>query len=171
MEAPTLISERLVVRTWRPPDADALHALLGESVGHLDPWVPWAPTAPPEPSLAADLVAQWRAEVAAASGLRWAIEVAQEARLVGGIGLYDRLDGAGLEVGYWLGAAATGKGYATEAARTVVEVVEAMRLTPRLEMHIDPANAASAGIPERLGFSRLEAPSTAGLLVYRLDIG
>jgi RimJ/RimL family protein N-acetyltransferase len=170
MESPTLISQRLLVRTWRPTDVDGLHALLRESVGHLDPWVPWAPRSEPSVEFAAELIRRWREEVAAASGLRWAIEVAQEARLVGGVGVYDRLKGEGLEVGYWIAAGATGQGDATEAVRTVVEVVQATRLTPRLEMHIDPANEASARVPERLGFTRLEAVSDAGLVVYRRDL-
>jgi RimJ/RimL family protein N-acetyltransferase len=57
-----------------------------------------------------------------------------------------------VETGYWLRAESTGKGYATEATACVTELAFSRLGARRVVICHDPANAASAGVPLRLGF-------------------
>jgi RimJ/RimL family protein N-acetyltransferase len=58
-----------------------------------------------------------------------------------------------MEIGYFLDAAVTGQGLATEAARALLEVASAMPGISHVEIRCDAANAPSAAVPQRLGFS------------------
>jgi ribosomal-protein-serine acetyltransferase len=60
-----------------------------------------------------------------------------------------------IEVGYWLHADATGHGYATEATAALVRAVFDHLGAPRVAICHDPVNAASGGVPRRLGFRRV----------------
>lgn len=81
------------------------------------------------------------------------IEEQGTGRLVGDVVLFWRSenDRAG-EVGYILDPAFSGKGYATEAVRALLEVgFEGLGLH-RITTRIDERNTASIGVVERLGF-------------------
>jgi RimJ/RimL family protein N-acetyltransferase len=60
-----------------------------------------------------------------------------------------------LEIGYWLHPAHTGHGYATTAAGLLVEEAFALPWVARVQIWHDAANAASAGVPRRLGFTEI----------------
>lgn len=49
-----IVSERLVIRCWEPPDAPLLKDAIDSSLEHLQPWMPWAQT---EPQLLSEKVA------------------------------------------------------------------------------------------------------------------
>jgi RimJ/RimL family protein N-acetyltransferase len=68
-----------------------------------------------------------------------------------------------VEVGYWLRADATGRGYATEAIAALVRAVFEHLGARRVAICHDPANGASAGVPTRLGFRCLGTVSDAEL--------
>jgi len=57
-----------------------------------------------------------------------------------------------VETGYWLRADATGQGYATEATAALTELAFTHLGARRVVVCHDPANAASDGVPRRLGF-------------------
>ena len=57
-----------------------------------------------------------------------------------------------VEIGYWLRADATGKGYATEATGALVELAFTRLGARHVAICHDPDNVASAGVPRRLGF-------------------
>ncbi len=61
-------------------------------------------------------------------------------------------DGKTAEIGYTLHAWARGNGYATEAVGRVIEYLVETRGAHRIEASTDPANVASIGVLERLGF-------------------
>jgi [ribosomal protein S5]-alanine N-acetyltransferase len=63
------------------------------------------------------------------------------------------LDDLGLEVFYSLAPAAWGKGYATEAARAVVEYALGDLGLPEVLAEVDEGNLASAAVVERLGMT------------------
>ena len=70
--------------------------------------------------------------------------------LVGACGLGRRPSGA-VELGYWIARAHWGRGYATEAARQLIEIAATLGLT-RLEGSHFLDNPASARVLEKLGF-------------------
>ncbi len=70
--------------------------------------------------------------------------------LIGAAGL-GRAPSGGVELGYWIARAHWGQGYATEAARHLIEIASALRL-PRLEASHFLDNPASGRVLEKLGF-------------------
>ena len=66
------------------------------------------------------------------------------------------IGGAGpgvLEIGYWVHAGHTRKGFATEIASALTTAAFTVPDIDRVEIHHDKANIASSGIPRRLGFT------------------
>ena len=74
------------------------------------------------------------------------------ARLVGTAGLRP-LGGSGLEIFYSLAPGAWGHGYATEAARAVVEYGLGPLGLPEVLAEVDEGNAASVAVVKRLGMT------------------
>jgi RimJ/RimL family protein N-acetyltransferase len=71
-------------------------------------------------------------------------------RIVGSCGLARRPSGA-VELGYWIGRAHWGKGFATEAGRALIDIARTLKL-PRLEASHFLDNPASGRVLEKLGF-------------------
>lgn len=104
-----------------------------------------------------DLVETWRA-VALLLGhweLRgygtWAVEERATGALVGRIGLHNPEGWPGLEVGWLLDRSRWGRGYATEGAAAAVDYAWRELGADRLISLIQPANARSIRVAERLG--------------------
>ncbi len=79
--------------------------------------------------------------------------VFREGQPIGGTGLHRRLGPDVLEIGYWIDAAHTGNGFATELVRALTTAAFAVPGIPRVEIHHDEANVASGAIPRRRGFT------------------
>ncbi len=78
------------------------------------------------------------------------------------------------EIGWALHAEARGKGYATEAARAVLKWgFERLEGLPLITAMIQPGNAASIAVAERLGMSPLRADKLLGdeVTVYAIGRG
>ncbi|MBB2910291.1 RimJ/RimL family protein N-acetyltransferase [Streptosporangium becharense] len=87
----------------------------------------------------------------AASGYGlWVVRRRGEAGLIGTAGLR-QLEDLGPEVVYSLAPDAWGRGYATEAARAVVDHALAALGLPEVLAEVDEGNTASAAVAERLG--------------------
>ena len=71
-------------------------------------------------------------------------------RIVGSCGLGRRPSGA-VELGYWIARPHWGKGFATEAARALIDIARTLKL-PRLEGSHFVDNPASGRVLEKLGF-------------------
>jgi RimJ/RimL family protein N-acetyltransferase len=71
---------------------------------------------------------------------------------VGGCGLHPRVGAGAIEIGYWVATAATGQGFATEAAAALTDEAFRMGDIARIEIRCDPANEASIAVPRRLGY-------------------
>ena len=86
----------------------------------------------------------------------WLIELGSgpsaEPGLVGTAGLRP-LEESGLEIFYSLASAAWGHGYATEAARAVVEFALDSLGLPEVLAEVDEGNAASVAVVKRLGMT------------------
>lgn len=66
------------------------------------------------------------------------------------------------EIGWGLTRAATGKGYATEAAKASMDYAFQELNWPRVIHYIDPENTASQKVAERLGSKYLRTVETVG---------
>ena len=66
--------------------------------------------------------------------------------------MIDRIGPDGLEIGYWLDGAHTGRGLVTEAADLLTAAGLGLDGIERVEIHCDQANVRSAAVPARLGY-------------------
>lgn len=166
--AQVLTTSRLRLRAWKPGDAPLLLPVLEANTEHLRGWIPehvWKPA--PLPELAVRL-AGFADDFAAARSWRFGMFSPDEQRVLGEVGVFPR-SAAGrvpvaeadrLEIGYWLRADDTGRGYVTEAVRAVLSFAADLRM-PHVEIRCDPLNVRSAAVPRRLGF-RLAAGDATG---------
>ena len=143
--------------------AEALADAVNESLDHLRPWMDWAqePVSGESYEL---MVPEWHSNWERRSDFQYIITRKQ--RVVGGIGVHDRIAPCALEIGYWLHPAATGEGIITRTAeRLTAELFEFPEVV-RLVIRCDKGNLASAAVPRRLGFQLIreldQAPVTPG---------
>jgi RimJ/RimL family protein N-acetyltransferase len=149
MAIPTLETERLTLRAFRESDATALHELS------QDPEVMRYVGDRRVPTLQESwrAIAGWLGHWAMRGYGQWAIEERSSGRLIGRAGIINPVDWPGPEVGYVLGKAWWGRGYATEAAQAAVDWgFEQIGFDDLLSL-IDPANQASIAVATRLGES------------------
>lgn len=170
----TLRTARLLLRPWTEEDAPALLPVLQANVDHLGPWIPPHVSTPvPLPALA-ERLAGFAADFAASRAWRYALLAPDGARLLGEVDLFPRAAHGRVpfaehpdrvEIGYWLDAAATGQGFALEAADAMIALARSLPGIAHVEIQCDEANVASARVPERLGFEL--AAAEEGLQVWR----
>src|SRR5207237_10543833 len=70
-----------------------------------------------------------------------------------GIGLHTRRGTGVLEIGYWVHREWTRRGIASAAAGALTTTAFGLHGIERVEIRCDATNAASAGVPQRLGFA------------------
>ena len=172
----TLRTPRLIMRPWTAADAAALLPVLEANVSHLSPWIPAHVATPvPLPELA-ERLAGFAADFAAERAFRYVLLSADGGQLLGEADLFPRAPSGRVslaeadcaEIGYWLDTAATGRGLATEATRALLDVAAALPGMTHAEIRCDPANAASAAVPRRLGFEL--ASAAPGLQVWQTPL-
>jgi len=137
-----------VLRRCHPADADALYLAIVESREHLWPWTPWVTRANLEEERA--VLVRWEEQWDAGGELQYGLFVGPLA--VGSTALIPRIGPGGLEIGYWVHAAHTRRGYATSAAAALTSVAFTLPGIEMVEIHHDRANLASEGVPRKLGF-------------------
>ena len=107
---------------------------------------------------------------AAGYGL-WLIQPKEQADLVGTAGLRP-LERLGLEIFYSVAPGWWGKGYATEAARAVVEHALGPLGLPEVLAEVDEGNTASVAVVERLGMTPFEVvPGVLGPMTRFRRVG
>jgi len=164
----------LVVRRLLAADAPLVQTAVIESLDHLRPWMPWVANEPLTLPQRTELIAGWQAGWD--TGDR-AYGMFAGGELVGMIGLHPRIGPGGLEIGYWVRAGRTGRGYATEAARRVTDIAFTLPGVTHVEIHHDVTNLASGRVPAKLGYALVgqrarppAAPAETGTEnVWRLD--
>ncbi|MFN4115470.1 MAG: GNAT family N-acetyltransferase [Inhella sp.] len=151
----TLDTARLQLRALQPADAPALFAI------HAAPEFARYWSSPPWTALtqAEQLIAQDQIDLATGEHIRLGIVRKADGALLGSCAL-DKLHGSNrrAEIGYGLGPAYWGSGYALEAVRVLLDFGFADAAAGGLGLHrveadIDPENRGSAKLLERLGFS------------------
>jgi RimJ/RimL family protein N-acetyltransferase len=142
-----LCTRRLRLRAWTAEDADL--ARLADIYGRdeVTRWLGGPPTVPP-----VELVERWRLvhELNAVHGC-WAIDPLDGAPPAGTVLLKPLPNGVGeVEVGWHLHPDSWGRGYATEAARAVLDRAFAEGLVEVYAV-VRPGNEASLAVCARLG--------------------
>ena len=150
-DLPVLESTRIRLRGFREDDLGDFYAV------HSDPVVNryWSFPAWTDPSQARDYFTSAIGGRDAARMLCWAIADLGSDRLIGATTLFaiNRAQGRA-EVGYVLRASHWGRGLAQEALRLVLgHAFDGLELR-RIEADIDPRNAGSCRLVERMGFVR-----------------
>lgn len=151
LPSPTLTTARLRLRPFVDADADALYAM--HSNAHvLRYWdsPPWT-----ERGRAERFLAVCRELADEGSGARLAIDRATDRTFVGWCSL-TRWNPTyrSASLGYCLGDASWGQGYATEAAGALLEWAFTTVDLNRVQAETDTRNGASARVLEKLGFVR-----------------
>lgn len=141
------------LRRWRPEDVDDVLEAVAASLPELRAWMPWAQQLP---SRGAELDVLQRFDAAFDAGTDFCYGMYEPASrsVVGGCGLHLRHGPHTAEIGYWVRTDRHRRGYATAAARALTAA--AFTYLPHIQVvHItmDDANAASAGVPRKLGYS------------------
>ena len=148
-----ITTERLVVRCWDPGDAPLLKEAVDSSLEHLRRWLPWAHNEPQTVAAKVALLRRFRARFDLDEDFVYGILEPSERRVLGGTGLHTRVGPYAREIGYWIRADEEGRGYATEAVAALTRVGFEVDDLERIEIHCEPANSRSAGIPRRLGYT------------------
>ncbi len=148
---PAFSTRRLRLRPFRTDDLESMHALYSDA-DNLRHW-----NAPPSPNLGVT-----RRMLSSHLAFRprhyviWAVEESRTRKVIGMINYHRRdLREKRVDVGWLILAQHQGKGYMTEAARSLLRHLFDDLGIHKVEALILPANKPSAALAERLGF-RLE---------------
>lgn len=149
LPTPTLYTERLCLRPFTDADADPLFALQSNAYV-LRYWdsPPWT-----EPARAARFIAACRQLAEDGAGARVAMERISDGAFIGWCALTQwNPDFRSASLGYCLDDAAWGHGYATEAARALLQWAFDTLDLNRVQAEADTRNPASGRVLEKLGF-------------------
>lgn len=170
-----LTAGQVELRRWRSADAELCLLLVTESLDHLRPWMPWA-TADYDSATARAYLQGCEDDWAAGTAFQYLI--IHNGDPAGSAGLMARIDSDGLEIGYWVHSAHTGRGVATAAAAALTEAALALPGIDHVEIHHDQLNMASERVPAKLGYTHVDtrpetrfdrAPADSGVSkVWRL---
>ena len=155
-----LRTARLLLRPWRAEDAAALRPILEANYAHLGPWIPARVAEPAPIPVLEQRLAGFAADFAANREWRFALVARDDGRMLGEVDLFPcaasgrvaLADADRAELGYWLRADATGRGFVTEAARAVLDAAATISRFSHVEIHCDARNASSVAVSRRLGF-------------------
>jgi RimJ/RimL family protein N-acetyltransferase len=142
-----------VLRCWSPADAALLQAAIATSLEYLRPWMAWVEREPEPLRRKVARLRRFRACFDQGRDLPYGVFDRDEEQVIGATGLQRRIGAGAGEIGYWIHGDHAGRGLGTEAAAAVTRVGFQTEKLRRIEIHCDPANAASAAIPRKLGFA------------------
>ena len=149
----------VLIRRWEVEDGEALRDAVVAGAAHLGPRMTWVGEWSADDCDPPGTVRRWNRAWEEGGVLVAAIVV--DGALAGSTGLHWRIGPRGLEIGYYLFPAWTGRGIATVAAGLCTDLAFALPQIEVVRIVHDASNAPSEGIPRRLGYAHIEdAPST-----------
>jgi [ribosomal protein S5]-alanine N-acetyltransferase len=148
---PTIAASRVSLRWLTEQDIPALFAIFS----HPEVMRYWSSPPLPDVTAAKQLLEHIHACFACRSLFQWGLVRKVEGDLIGTCTL-SHLDAQNrrAELGYALGRPHWGQGYVQEGLRALLGFAFEELALHRLEADVDPRNAASVKVLERLGFSR-----------------
>jgi ribosomal-protein-serine acetyltransferase len=126
------------------------HALTLANLDRLRQWEDWAHGEQTEEAVRAYTRLQLARFV---EGRALPLAVLEDGRIVGTIGARIALHTDTAEIGYWIDAAAEGRGLVTRSVHAVVEHLERERGVRRCEIRTAATNSRSRAVAERVGFT------------------
>lgn len=146
------VGARIVLRPLADADVAAVHAAIGESREHLQPWMPWYDKHQ-TPDDTREYVRSRQAQYLSRESFEFGVFLRGDETFLGGTGLHvtDWTIPA-FEIGYWLRPRAEGHGYVSEATRLLSAFAFDGLGAQRVVIRCDARNARSKGVPERLGY-------------------
>jgi RimJ/RimL family protein N-acetyltransferase len=168
MMIPRLETERLRLREWRPEDFETFVDIMadpevarylpgGHPMGRMDTW-----------RFVTGMIGVWTMRGYGT----WVVERKSDGAVMGRIGLIHPDRWPGLEIGWTLGRAYWGKGYATEAAIASRDYAFLTQPVAEVISTIHPENKASQGVAKNIGESigpRMDI-DVGGGTVYTCDV-
>jgi ribosomal-protein-serine acetyltransferase len=145
------IDDSTALRILRKEDARELFAVTEANRAHLRAWLPWVDVVRAE----ADTLSFIEATIAQRQASRGpTFAILTDGAIAGIVGFrpIDRVNRVG-EIGYWLAAAAQGRGIMTRCCRFLVRYGFLTLDLNRVEIAVAVDNTRSRAIPERLGFT------------------
>ncbi|WP_238007220.1 GNAT family N-acetyltransferase [Dactylosporangium sp. AC04546] len=173
MEPPEEIAAGdLLLRRWQPSFAGPAAEAVQESLAQLRPFLPWAHDNYGR-GASLEFIAISAEDWATGTAYNYAIFTG-DGTFAGGIGLMTRMGPGVLEIGYWMRTALAGRGYMTTAVDTLAGIALGLPGVERVAIRHDAANAASAAVATKAGFTEVgrverapEAPGETGTAVIR----
>jgi RimJ/RimL family protein N-acetyltransferase len=152
-----LIAGALQLRRSRRNFVDEIMDAVTASFDELHRWMVWCQTMPTREAMLTFLIED---ESAFDADERWGYSLFECAsgELVGSAGLRRTIasDTGALEIGYWVRSDRTRRGYASAAARALVDAGFAnISIITKIRISMDATNEASAAVPRKLGFRSL----------------
>ena len=146
-----LLTPRLKLRWLNEGDAEARFAIFSDpEVARYLGRRPWT-----ELAQSVEMLEKLLANYATGTGLSMGIELRETGQLIGDANLFHFVDDCRrCDVGYSLGRAHWGRGYASEALEALLGYGFDTLDLNRVEADIDPLNAASGRVLEKLGFRK-----------------
>lgn len=150
-EFPILATERLIMRELSEDDAPALFEFYRDP--EFTRFIIFAPHTSLDDSL--EFVAFMKKIYQEKDSVRWGIELKETGKLIGNAGIHFwKRDIRCAEVGYHIGQAYQGRGFATEVLGAMVKFgFERMNLN-RIQAYINPGNDASGRVLEKRDFKK-----------------
>src|SRR5512143_750062 len=145
MRCPELLTERLLLRDFRRADTADIVRLAGARE------VAATTLRIPHPYTEADAEQFLKMRQESRFGHSFAITLRSTGELCGGVGLHADAVHPRAELGYWIGVPYWGRGYATEAARAVVDFGFRELKLSRIFAHHFAGNDASARVLQKIG--------------------
>jgi RimJ/RimL family protein N-acetyltransferase len=148
--AQRLITDRLVLRAWQADDAPAALGAYGEA--EVARWLTPAMDRVPDEAAMRLVLQQWAAEderMVSPAG-RWAVELGENMRLIGGATLLPLPPDDEFEIGWQLRPDAWGHGYATEAGLALARWAFDQGIEQVIAL-VRPTNARAEAMMRRLG--------------------
>ncbi|HVG45536.1 MAG TPA: GNAT family N-acetyltransferase [Longimicrobium sp.] len=143
---------RFVLRCRDETDAPRVKEVVDRNLEHLRRFMPWAWNEPRPVEEMAARMRDTREKFVRGEEWQFGIFSADEARMLGAIGLHRGAAPGTMEIGFWLCQSAEGRGIATEATRILTNLALTRLGAARVEIRCDTRNERSAAVPRRLGY-------------------
>jgi len=145
-------TERLILRTPLPTDADAIQEALEESFADLHIWMDWAATLQSLDDTKA-IIERHQANYKSAEDFTVSAFLKDTGRFVLNAGLHPcNWRVPKFEIGYWCRTSMQGKGYVTEVVRELTAAAFRDMAAQREKIRCDTRNRRSRRVAERVGY-------------------
>jgi ribosomal-protein-serine acetyltransferase len=146
------LADGVELRILEERHAPDLFAAIERNRERLREWLPWVDRTHHDDQVR-EFIASALEQYAAGDGFHAAIWV--NGNICGAIGMHAiRWEDRNVSIGYWLDAAAEGKGIMTRCVASLLDHLFTDLKLHRVEIRCGTGNRRSCSIPERLGFTR-----------------